>query len=62
MPAYIVFGDTALRDMARRRPTTIAGFHSVKGVGDKKLADFGQEFIACITNYCEQHGAATDTL
>ena len=62
VPAYIVFGDTALRDMARRRPTTIADFHSVKGVGDKKLADFGQEFIACITNYCEQHGVATDTL
>ncbi len=62
VPAYVVFGDTALRDMARRRPTTIAGFHSVKGVGDKKLADFGQEFIACIMTYCQQHGVATDTL
>ena len=62
VPAYVVFGDTALRDMARRRPTTIAGFHSVKGVGDKKLADFGQEFIACITTYCQQHGVTTDTV
>ena len=59
---YIVFTEAALRDMARRRPTTIAGFHSVKGVGDKKLADFGQEFIACITNYCHQHGVTTDTV
>jgi ATP-dependent DNA helicase RecQ len=62
VPAYVVFGDTALRDMARRRPTTIAGFHSVKGVGEKKLADFGQEFIACISNYCEQHGIAADVV
>ena len=62
VPAYIVFSDTSLRDMARRRPTTIAGFHSVKGVGEKKLADFGQEFIACIANYCQQHGVAIDAL
>ncbi len=62
VPAYIVFSDTSLRDMARRRPTTIAGFHSVKGVGEKKLADFGQEFITCIANYCQQHGVATDAL
>ncbi len=62
VPAYIVFSDTTLRDMARRRPTTIAGFHSVKGVGEKKLADFGQEFIAFIANYCQQQGVATDTV
>jgi ATP-dependent DNA helicase RecQ len=62
VPGYIVFGDTALRDMARRRPTTIAGFHSVKGVGEKKLADFGEEFIHCITQYCQQNGVATDVI
>ena len=62
VPAYIVFGDTALRDMARRRPTTMAGFRSVKGVGDKKLADFGQDFINCITRFCEQHQLTTDTV
>ncbi len=62
VPAYIVFSDTTLRDMARRRPTTIAGFHSVKGVGEKKLADFGQEFITHIIDYCQQHGVETDTV
>ncbi len=61
VPAYIVFGDTALRDMARRRPTTMSGFRSVKGVGDKKLADFGADFIACITRYCEKQQITTDT-
>ncbi len=62
VPAYIVFSDTTLRDMARRRPTTIAGFHSVKGVGEKKLADFGQEFINHIVNYCQQYGVETNTV
>ena len=60
VPAYIVFSDTTLRDMARRRPTTIVGFHSVKGVGEKKLADFGQEFITRIIDYCRKHGVETD--
>lgn len=62
VPAYIVFSDTSLRDMARRRPTTVAAFHSVKGVGEKKLADFGQDFIACIASYCRQNGIATDSV
>lgn len=62
VPAYIVFSDTTLRDMARRRPTTIAGFHSVKGVGEKKLADFGEEFITHIVHYCQQHAVETDTI
>lgn len=60
VPAYIVFSDTTLRDMARWRPTTIAGFHSIKGVGEKKLADFGQEFITHIIDYCQQHSVETD--
>jgi ATP-dependent DNA helicase RecQ len=60
VPAYIVFGDTTLRDMARRRPTTLAGFRDVKGVGAKKLSDFGEAFIACIASYCQRHGVATD--
>ncbi|MFM9959696.1 MAG: DNA helicase RecQ [Planctomycetaceae bacterium] len=62
VPAYVVFSDTSLRDMARRRPTTIAGFHSVKGVGEKKLIDFGQEFISCIATYCQQQGVVADAI
>ena len=52
VPAYIVFGDATLRDMARRRPSTSEGFRHVKGVGEKKLADHGQAFVERITAYC----------
>ncbi len=48
VPAYIVFSDAALRDMARRRPTTLSEFRKVRGVGDKKTEDFGATFVALI--------------
>jgi len=43
IPAYIVFGDAALRDMARRRPSTLDGFLEVKGVGETKCEQYGEE-------------------
>ena len=41
VPAFVVFGDAALRDMARRRPTTQADFLKVKGVAETKSKQFG---------------------
>ena len=46
VPAYIVFGDAALRDMARRRPSTPREFLEVNGVGEKKCKEFGPAFLA----------------
>ena len=60
MPAYIVFGDAALRDMARRRPSTAAGFLRVSGVGDKKLELYGDLMLRAIREYCAAHSLATD--
>jgi ATP-dependent DNA helicase RecQ len=51
MPAYIVFGDAALRDMARKRPTTPADFLRVSGVGEKKLEQYGEAMLAVIRAY-----------
>ena len=51
VPAYIVFGDAALRDMARKRPKTIAAFLQVTGVGEKKLAQYGETMLAAIRQY-----------
>ncbi|MDA1050834.1 MAG: DNA helicase RecQ [Planctomycetota bacterium] len=60
VPAYVVFGDAALRDMARLRPSTLAGFRKVKGVGEKKLEDYGQEFVDAINRHCRQEQLAQD--
>ncbi|MBC8355047.1 MAG: DNA helicase RecQ [Planctomycetes bacterium] len=60
VPAYVVFGDAALRDMARRRPSTLEGFRIVKGVGEKKLVDYGEEFLNVINSYCTGQQLAQD--
>ena len=51
VPAYIIFGDASLRDMARLRPKTPAEFLEVHGVGDRKLKNFGPRFLAHIEQY-----------
>ena len=62
VPPYVVFADVGLRDMARRRPTTLAGFLQVKGVGEKKCEDFGDQFVAHIVEYCQTHELTTDVV
>jgi ATP-dependent DNA helicase RecQ len=56
VPAYVVFSDATLRDMARLRPTSPAALLGVRGVGAKKLADLGQRFADEIKQYCEKYG------
>jgi ATP-dependent DNA helicase RecQ len=60
VPPYVIFHDTALRDMARRRPTTLDGFRHVQGVGEKKLADHGAAFVALIVRHCRTNQLTTD--
>jgi len=60
LPAYIIFGDAVLRDMARRRPSTRESFLDVNGVGDMKSQQYGKEFMAAIKDYCRQHKLETD--
>jgi ATP-dependent DNA helicase RecQ len=52
VPAYIVFDDAALRDMARRRPSSLIGLLDVKGVGEKKSRQYGQAVLEIIKDYC----------
>ena len=51
VPAFIIFSDATLTDMARIRPVTMAQFLSVKGVGKIKADQYGRRFIDCIRNY-----------
>ena len=54
VPVYLIFNDAALRDMARRKPRTPADFRAVHGVGEQKLRNFGQRFLAQIQAHAEQ--------
>lgn len=48
VPAYVIFSDRTLIDMAARRPATMAQFSDVFGVGRAKTEAFGEIFIALI--------------
>jgi len=48
VPAYVVFADAALADMARRAPKTPEEFLAVSGVGSAKLERYGAAFLAAI--------------
>jgi len=47
----MVFGDVALREMARDCPVTMASFGLISGVGEKKKAEYGKLFISEIAAY-----------
>ena len=48
VPAYVVFHDSTLIDMARRQPRTSEEFAEVSGVGAAKLEQFAEPFLAAI--------------
>ena len=58
VPAYVVFSDRSLIEMALRRPRTKAEFAEVQGVGATKLAQFAAPFLAAIGGEDEDTMAA----
>jgi ATP-dependent DNA helicase RecQ len=60
VPAYIIFGDAALRDMARKRPSTLDRFLGVRGVGEMKREQYGRVMIEKIRAYCLEHALEMD--
>ncbi|MGI9086149.1 MAG: DNA helicase RecQ [Chthoniobacterales bacterium] len=59
VPAYVIFSDVALREMARTYPSTPGEFRRVPGVGEQKLKDFAGPFLAEIADYLAQNPRET---
>jgi ATP-dependent DNA helicase RecQ len=51
VPAYIVFGDTTLRELARAYPTRLSELGGITGIGEKKRAEYGEAFTEAIEAY-----------
>ncbi|WP_353473586.1 DNA helicase RecQ [Salipiger sp. H15] len=49
LPAYMIFPDRTLIEMAERRPETLDQMGAISGVGAKKLERYGAEFLSVIT-------------
>ena len=56
VPAFVIFGNKTLEDMARKAPRTAEEFARVSGVGQAKLLEFAEPFLKLIVGYVEQHG------
>ena len=54
VPAYIVFNDKTLIEMAQERPQTLDDMARISGVGAKKLATYGAEFLSVITGAADR--------
>jgi ATP-dependent DNA helicase RecQ len=48
VPAFVVFSDATLIEMAAERPATLDQMAAINGVGPRKLQDFGETFLAAI--------------
>ena len=48
VPAYVVFADRTLEEMAVTKPDSLEGLANVRGVGQAKLAAFGKAFLAAL--------------
>jgi ATP-dependent DNA helicase RecQ len=53
VPAYVIFGDATLREMARRYPATQDAMRGIFGVGERKLQEFGAVFAAVVAGHLE---------
>jgi ATP-dependent DNA helicase RecQ len=60
VPAYVLFNDASLREMARVRPGSPDALLGIRGVGERKLADLGQRFLEVIVTYCRDHRLPLD--
>jgi ATP-dependent DNA helicase RecQ len=50
VPAYVIFHDTTLRQIAGMRPTTLDELSKVSGVGENKLASYGQDILELLAD------------
>jgi ATP-dependent DNA helicase RecQ len=48
VPAYVIFHDATMREIAKARPASLDGLRGVTGVGEKKLETYGAEIVALI--------------
>ncbi|MDR1283357.1 MAG: DNA helicase RecQ [Opitutaceae bacterium] len=59
VPAYVIFGDATLRQMAREYPATAGAMEGIFGMGEKKRAEFGETFAGAIAAFLETNPRLT---
>lgn len=55
VPAYVIFGDATLRQLAREYPIDVDQLDGITGIGEKKRAEFGATFVAAIARFLDNN-------
>ena len=55
LAAYMVFADRTLLEMAERRPATLEDLRAIHGVGERKIALYGEVFLDAIAQAGAQY-------
>ena len=55
IPAYVIFQDVSLEQMATMYPVNLEELQNIQGVGAGKAKRYGQEFCDLIRNYCQEN-------
>jgi ATP-dependent DNA helicase RecQ len=51
VPAYVIFHDATLREIAQRQPSSLSALAAVGGVGEAKLAKYGEQIVGLIRDH-----------
>lgn len=54
-PAFVIFGDRTLIDLAQRRPSDEANLRLAYGMGAQKIADYGNAVLEIVDRFCHDH-------
>jgi len=51
VPAYVIFHDATMREIAKAKPASLDDLRNISGVGEKKLESYGEEIVALIAGF-----------
>ncbi len=61
MPSYVIFHNTTLLDMVKKKPTDAAAMSMISGVGEVKMERYGAEFLEVIGAFGMEDDAAVES-
>lgn len=62
VPAYVIFHDATLREIATRSPSSLAELGTISGIGENKLAKYGQQVLDTLAGSDRESGGDEEAL
>ena len=59
VPAYVIFSDATLHELATYLPQTMEDLPRISGFGEVKISKYGAQFLEVVQDYTEEHGLAS---